>query len=79
MNFHGGPMVKNSPCNAEDLSLVPGWGTKIPCASGQLKPKARQGRTLTWKQDQLGPKSQELSCCVILCRFTLLSVSFLIC
>ena len=28
--FPGGPMVKNSPCNAEDTSSIPGQGTKIP-------------------------------------------------
>ena len=29
-------MVKNLPSNAGDTSLIPGWGTKIPHASGQL-------------------------------------------
>ena len=32
----GGPGVKNSPSNAADKGLIPGWGTKIPCPSGQL-------------------------------------------
>ena len=27
--FPGGPMVKNSPCNAEDTSSIHGQGTKI--------------------------------------------------
>ena len=32
-DFPGGPVVKNLPCNAEDMSLIPGWGTKISHAS----------------------------------------------
>ena len=35
-DFPGGPVVKNSPCNAWYLSSVPGWGTKIPHATEQL-------------------------------------------
>ena len=29
-------MVKNPPCNAGDMGSIPGWGTKIPYAAGQL-------------------------------------------
>ena len=36
----GGPVVKNPPCSAGDASLIPGWGTKIPHALGQLNPSA---------------------------------------
>ena len=25
----GGPVVKNLPCNAEDIGSIPGWGTKL--------------------------------------------------
>ena len=32
-NFPDGPVVKNSPSNAGDTGLVPGWGTKIPQAT----------------------------------------------
>ena len=35
-DFPGGPVVKNLPCNAGDLSLIPGRGTKTPHAAGQL-------------------------------------------
>ena len=28
-DFPGGPVVKNSPCNAGDMGLIPSWGTKI--------------------------------------------------
>ena len=35
-DFPGGPVVKNPPCNAGDEGSIPGQGTKIPYASGQL-------------------------------------------
>ena len=31
-------MVKNAPFNAGDTGLIPGWGTKILHAAGQLSP-----------------------------------------
>ena len=34
----GGPVVKNPPSNAGDWGLIPGQGTKIPHAAGQLSP-----------------------------------------
>ena len=36
----GGPVVKNLPSNAGDVGSIPGWGTKIPHAAGQLSPRA---------------------------------------
>ena len=30
-------MVKNPPCNAGDVGLIPAWGTKIPPACGKLE------------------------------------------
>ena len=33
---HGLPLVKNLPSNAGDVGWIPGWGTKIPLATGQL-------------------------------------------
>ena len=32
----GGPVVKNPPCNAGDVGSIPGLGTEIPQALGQL-------------------------------------------
>ena len=32
----GFPVVKNLPCNTEDVGLIPTWGTKIPHAVGEL-------------------------------------------
>ena len=39
-DFPGGPVVKNLPSNAGDAGSIPGWGTKIPHAEGQLTPCA---------------------------------------
>ena len=36
--FPSGPVVKNLPFNAGDTGLIPGQGTKIPHAAGQLSP-----------------------------------------
>ena len=38
-DFPGGPVVKNPPYNAGDAGLIPGQGTKIPHAAGQLSPR----------------------------------------
>ena len=35
-DFAGGPVVKNLPSNAADAGLIPGRGTKISHAMGQL-------------------------------------------
>ena len=29
-DYPGGPAVKNPPCSAVDMDLIPGRGTKIP-------------------------------------------------
>ena len=39
-NFPGSPVVKNLPCKAEDVGLIPAQGTKSPYASGPLSPLA---------------------------------------
>ena len=36
----GGPVVKNPPSNTGGRDLIPGLGTKIPHAKGQLSPCA---------------------------------------
>ena len=33
-------MVKNLPSKVGDAGSIPGGGTKIPCATGQLSPRA---------------------------------------
>ena len=35
-DFPGGPVVKNLPSNAKDVGSIPGQGTKILHALGQL-------------------------------------------
>ena len=37
-DFPGGPVFKNLPSNAGDVGSIPGQGTKIPHATGQLNP-----------------------------------------
>ena len=39
-DFPGGPVVKNLPSNAGDPGSIPGRGTKIPLAAGQLSSHA---------------------------------------
>ena len=39
-DFPGGPVVKNLLSNAGDTGSIPGQGTKIPHAMGQLSPCA---------------------------------------
>ena len=39
-DFPVGPVVKNPSSNAGDMGLIPGQGTKIPHAAGQLSPHA---------------------------------------
>ena len=35
-HFSGGPGVKNPPYNTGDVGSIPGQGSKIPHAAGQL-------------------------------------------
>ena len=39
-NFPGGPVVKNPSYNAGDAGSIPGQGTRIPRATGQLSSRA---------------------------------------
>ena len=39
-DFPGGPVVKNPPCNAKNVGLIPGQGTKILHAMEQLSSRA---------------------------------------
>ena len=40
-DFLGGPVVKNLPCNARDMALIPGQRTQVPQASGATKPASQ--------------------------------------
>ena len=57
-DFPGDLVVKNPPCNAEDAGSIPGWGTKIPHAEGQLSPgvTTREKFTSCNKDPLLQPK-----------------------
>ena len=44
-DFSGSPVVKNPSFNVSNSGSIPGWGTKILQAAGQLSPQAR-GREL---------------------------------
>ena len=37
-DFPGGPVVENPLGNAGDVGSIPGWGTKVLHAMGQLSP-----------------------------------------
>ena len=45
-NFPSGPVVKNSPCDAGDSCSIPGRGTKMLHAVGQLSPSATKLQSL---------------------------------
>ena len=48
------PVVKNPPSNAGDAGLIPGWGTKIPHATGQLSPhEATEEKLQCGEEDHL--------------------------
>ena len=39
-DFSDGPVIKNLPANVGDMGLIPGPGTEILYAAGQLSPWA---------------------------------------
>ena len=41
-------MVKNLPSNAGDTGLIPGWGIKIPLATGQQSPGTATTEPALW-------------------------------
>ena len=60
-DFPGGPVVKNPPSNAGDVSSIPGRGIKIPHATGQLSPcMATREKTAQSKEDPVQPKINEI-------------------
>ena len=50
-NFDGGPVVKTLPSNAEDMGLIPGRGTKIPHAGGQISLHATTRESMCCNKD----------------------------
>ena len=54
-DFPGGPVVKNLPSNAGDAISIPGLGTKIPLAVGQLSLCVTTRDSMCCKQDPMQP------------------------
>ena len=52
-DFPGGPVVKNPPCNAGDMSLIPGEGTKILHAAEKLSSLAATTEPCTATRESL--------------------------
>ena len=61
-DFPGGPVVKNPPSNAGDVGLIPGWGTKIPHAAGQLSPHAATTELARLNERARVPQTTEPTC-----------------
>ena len=47
--FPSSPEVKNLPCNAGDVGLIPGGGTKIPHATGRLNTRTPRTESTSHK------------------------------
>ena len=52
-------MVKNLPSNAGDMCSIPGWGTKIPHAVGQLSPGATTAELVHLSETAHVPQTTE--------------------
>ena len=57
----GDPVVKNPPCNAGDVSSIPGQGTKILHATEQLIPPQLESPCVTVKDPTRG--KEDFACC----------------
>ena len=60
-DFPGGPTVKNLSSSAGDKSSIPGQGTKIPHATGQVSPLARTTEPIT--REAQAPQLKDLMYC----------------
>ena len=61
-DFPGGPLVKNPPYHAGDMGLIPGLGTKIPHATGQLSPWATTTEPTRLNLRACMPQTTEPTC-----------------
>ena len=55
-------MVKNLPSNAREVGSIPGWGTKIPHAKGQLSPCATTTKLARLNERACVPQITEPTC-----------------
>ena len=58
-DFPGGPVVKNPPSNAGDVGSIPGRGTKIPHAVGQLSPRTKSTELARLNERACVPQTTE--------------------
>ena len=58
MGCPGGPVVKNPPSNAGYMGSVPGQGTKISHATGQLSPCTTTRESERSNKDTVQPKKR---------------------
>ena len=58
-DFPGCPVVKNLPSNAGDVGSIPGRGTKIPHAAGQLSSHTTTTELLHLIERSLVPQTTE--------------------
>ena len=74
-DFPGGPVVKNPPYKAGVMGLVPGQGTKIPCATGQpslcTASKIQLGKAAKTKKDTGGTQLGKAASRILLLHQTL--------
>ena len=65
-DFPGGPVVKNLPSSSEDVSLIPGWGTKIPRCLMAIKPMlhAREGHMPQQRPSAAREKKKKNPACI---------------
>ena len=54
LGLPGGPVFKSPPSKAGAMRLIPGWGTKIPHALGQLNPRAASREARALKLEKAG-------------------------
>ena len=58
-DFPDGPVAKNLPSNAGYVGSIPGWGTMIPHATGQLSPSTTSREPACCNKDQCSQKKKK--------------------
>ena len=51
-DFPCGPVVKNLPCDGEDVSSIPGMGTKTSHITERLSPWSRASKAVLWNHPE---------------------------
>ena len=50
-DFPDGPVIKNAPCNTGETAPIPGLGTKLSHAEGQLSPRVTNRESMHHTKD----------------------------